>query len=207
MQSLLSKKPERRRYFRIEDTVGLSYRNLTLEEAKNIMTDGVSRANESVYTLMQLQNKIEEFQKEFSLSEKGKTYQMMDLINRKVNILLEEVFDQKAINNIEIFELKEVNLSASGIAFNVPGYLELGGYMYLEMQLKPTNIKVATLAQIIACDILAQSINKDNYRLRIDYEPYITEEDREKMIQHIVVKQSKQPRPPSDERKINPNLI
>ncbi|MGS2723859.1 PilZ domain-containing protein [Porticoccus sp. GXU_MW_L64] len=178
-------KTERRRYFRINDTIGLSYSllddaaNNTASEAQDV---GITAAHVLAKIDRELNGLINVLWREDPTTAK-----VLGLLNQKVEVLSDEIIDDER----EVIETRQretqVNISGCGIAFNGDERLSMGQKLRLNITLKPANTHLVINGEVVACEI-----NADNpehaFHLRINF----TEEEtaaQEALIQHIVQRQ------------------
>ena len=176
---------ERRRYFRINDTIGLSYS--LLDAAAN---DTASSAQDVGITASHVLAKIDrELNGLINVlwRENPTTAKVLGLLNRKIEVLTDEIIGEER----EVIERDQrdtkVNISGCGIAFNCDERLTAGQVLRLYITLKPANTHLVIDGQVVACE--ANADHPDHpFHLRISF----TEEEtaaQEALIQHIVQRQ------------------
>ena len=175
---------EKRRYFRIDDMVGLHY----------AIKSEVSNLPPTSLLELETQHRLEQIDDQFNTlinalwQELPIAAEAIGLINKKVAVL------QQAINKVQEEEVDledtAVNISACGIAFRAKNPLQTMSELTITLGLKPSNILLKLEGLVRACD--RSDINgKTSYLLRVEFinlKP-ITEEQ---LIQHIVQRQSGQ---------------
>lgn len=176
---------ERRRYFRINELVGIAY--------EVIKSNIIDENEKTAYTpdLLELATaqdlKIDKLLKEVSVSD-PKIAELLSLINQKLervtNYLNVEAPLVKRIAN----KVQEANLSACGMAFNNHELFICGTRLQLELTLYPSEEKITTEGIVIGCDKLEDT---ESYYCRIDFLG-MEERTQEKLIQYIVQSQSAQ---------------
>lgn len=169
---------EKRRFFRINDTVGLTYQRLDRGSSK----DGDTAAD--VWGGMTAQDeKIEALLREVAV-QSPKVAELVRAINQK----LERVVGQLAMENKLVGRManraREVNISACGAGFLSDEDVPKDARLQLELQLLPGTTKVHTKARVIACEPHGSS-----YFWRVEFFD-ITAAVQEVLIQHIVQRQS-----------------
>lgn len=182
-------KAERRRYFRINDRVGLSYRlvgangGTDYQEAVNHIEIEASRV---VKTLN------DELDKALDIlwQSNASVANALVLLNRKLDFLAADLNPAFVRHQDIAQELVQVNISACGVAFQCAQYFSAGQQLELKIQLKPTNELVKAVGLVIACDP-AQESGENRYLARIDF-INIGLSSEESLIQHIVKRQSSQ---------------
>lgn len=183
---------ERRRYFRIEDRALVKYRQADEHdvlpeqrlrymeyinrESARVLFNGINTRIEEV--LLKLRNAHPEF------SELG------DLLNRKVNLLERMLnFGEAEVGSDEEFpgfDLRDVNLSASGIAIHGAPSLPLGTRMEIDIILLPEYQHIKAFCRVAA---YRREDGVDTHALAMDFE-HIRDEDRDRIVQHSVARQS-----------------
>lgn len=181
---------ERRRYFRIDDTVGVYLRRLTPEEvsafaARNEEHGGnfdlASNFDNRIHTLLdacRIQNPV--------------AAELLDLMNKKLNFVIQQMdVDSEILHNIA-YELKQVNISACGMALATDERYQSGEAVQVELSLKPSELRIVLMARVIDCDLFEQPDSAETrFFLRLEFS-HINANDQELLIQHVVKKQSNQ---------------
>lgn len=173
--------PEKRRFFRINDTVGLTYELLDAQE-------GQAKPESSVdlWSLMSDQDeKIERLLGEVA-SESPKVAELVRALNQK----LERVLGQLMMDNRLVQRLaghnREVNLSACGVGFVNDRKADPGTRIKLELELLPDKQVVPLQGVVVGCDPMRRG-----YYWRVNFcavKPAV----QELLIQHVVKRQSAQ---------------
>jgi len=181
--------PERRRFFRINDVVGLSYQPVTpamtqqatAREAENLQISGIDLWRSVDRELLA------------ALESLWKTNevvaQALGLLNRKLDILAAENRVDSAAE-LSPAQPQQVNISACGIAFEGPESFSVGQTLALDIVLKPASKPIKLTGRVVECEKL-EDAEGFRYLLRIDFNPIATDL-HEQLIQHIVQRQSSQ---------------
>lgn len=180
----MTEQQERRDYFRINDTIGLSYSVLDGSsensakgtEGKKIELDSVlteidAKFNQAANTVWQ---------------ENPAVAEALGLLNRKISIVAARA-PQGA--NLEAPPHEEflANISGCGMAFHCVEPLAEGTRLSVSVVIKPSNIDVNFIATVIACEPSPESPDgKHLMRIEIDEESHLA---KEQLIQHVVQKQ------------------
>jgi c-di-GMP-binding flagellar brake protein YcgR len=182
---------ERRRYFRIDDSVGISYQLLSGEEADNLAMaanaaaggfDFVSNFDNRIQTLL-----------DSCKVQSPLAAELLDLVNKKLNFVIQQMgIDAELINNVA-YTLRKANISACGLAFYSEEGLKAGQKVQLDIMLYPSELRFSCLGLVVGCDKLQdEEVQGDKqYFLRINFES-INSTDQEMLIQHIVKQQGSQ---------------
>jgi|GEM_PF-248522 len=201
----MSNTDNRRRFFRIVDSLGVAYRVLAKNEAAN-QADYKSRESDSAlepvkeqkggdfidtYSLMNTYNQAIKDALVGLEQSHPEAATAIDHLNKKVDTIvmmleLDSLMMQAAAHRIE-----QASISASGIAFPVDNQLAPGTYLALDLLLKPSIQHITAMGKVIACDPLpsdATDSSDSTYYLRVEFSD-MSNKDRESLIQHIVQRQ------------------
>lgn len=182
-------KEERRRFFRIDDTLGICYRELGEQEAKAFARESIHQGSNFDF-ISNFDNRIQTLI-EACRVQAPVAAELVDLLNKKLNFVIQQLdVDTELIKNIT-FQTRAVNISACGIAFANERYLEAGTVLQLDVLLSPSDLHVVTMATVVACKKMDHDTccNQRPYYVRIDF-TYIHHSDQELLIQHVVKRQS-----------------
>lgn len=174
---------ERRRYFRITDTVGLAY--TLLSEMGDAEAQALTPAQTLLSHLTEQDKKIE---KALIAAKKESPHvaELISLFNQKlervVNLL---TLEGKLIEQIAV-RVREVNISACGIAFINEECLKIGTPLKLEMSLLPSEKTIYTQGRVIGCE---PADDEGHFYIRIDFYG-MKNQSQEVLIQHIVKNQN-----------------
>ncbi len=175
----------RRRFFRIVDALGVSYRVMTGKESTE--SDDNQDASQFVdtFSVMSGYNKlIQESLEKISVKDEH-TATAIEQLNKKVDAILmmlelDSLITQRACHRVE-----EASISASGIAFPVEENLEVNTLLALDLLLRPSSNHVNIIGRVVSCE----SLSEDGlFYLRVEFNE-MSDQDRETLIQHIVQRQ------------------
>ncbi len=176
---------ERRRYFRINDTVGLSYKVMSKSASQPLDDSGDEPSqiylNKQDKQMLDLIKKLAKKQPEIAA--------LMALFNQKLERLSNLMaLDGHRIDSISM-QLKEVNISACGIAFHHDTPIEMNSILELDISLLPDDQVLKTQGRVVACSEDENTSNTENtHYIRIDF--YAMDSvSQERLIQHIVKNQ------------------
>ena len=182
---------ERRRFFRIDDTVGIACRRLSPEEAKAFTLkagehganfDYASHFDNRIMTLLdacRVQNPL--------------AAELIDLMNKKLNFVIQQMEIDAGLLQHIAYELKQVNISACGMAFATAERQEPGAMLQVDILLHPGELHVVALAEVVACESIEDESTKSEtpWFLRLNFIE-LNSHDQELLIQHVVKRQSAQ---------------
>ena len=175
---------ERRRFFRIDDQLGVTWRRLTEEESLGVVVRAENPMDDQS-TLSQCNKSIELILPQVTASE-PMIGELLGVLDRKLNLVLERLAENPDREEDFSHPIQTVNISACGMAMMLEEPLELGDGVYLELLLLPERFIVSTHGRIVG-----SSPKDDQYHTRIDFKG-MHNEDQEIMIQHLVKRQSAQ---------------
>lgn len=169
---------ERRRYFRITETIGISYRPLDSQEhgePPNVL-DLVSEQDQLLEKLL-----IE------VADTHPKVAELVTVFNQKLERVVNQLMVESNLVSRIAQKVREVNISACGIAFINDEYIPENTALSMELTLHPEQNKIQTSGRVISCE----QDEEENYYLRIDFFG-MSSAHQESLIQHIVRSQSSQ---------------
>ncbi len=170
---------DRRRFFRITDTLGVTYRVLDHEseplDAKAAAVDAlqlIASYNETIEASMN------------ALRGTPAIVDAIDALNKKLDCILAQLELDNLMTKKVAHNVKEVNISAFGMAFMIDESLSSDTLLHLDLVFKPENLHVMAKAKVIDCDLYQD----DAYYLRVEFLE-MSQADQERLIQHIVQRQ------------------
>ncbi len=179
---------ERRRYFRIKDDIVLFYKQYdeqSLPEAQTFQ-DSVLDS----FSLTAALNHLEEDARaQLKILEKHEpdVASYLKIMDQKITLIAQSVLINDA--GLSSQQTREVNLSASGLAFSSESAHPTGTILELKIILPSTLIAIATYGKVIRCQENQNPSNSEfRYNIAIDLFN-IDENDRELLIRYIVKKQ------------------
>ena len=174
---------ERRRFFRIDDSMGVCYRRLSEEEARAFARrlaepggaiDYASHFDNRIQTLLEacrVQNPV--------------AAELLDLLNKKLNFAIQQMEIDAGMLQKIAYQMKQVNVSGCGMAFAVGESFKRGEMLQLDLLLHPGELHVIAMAEVVACESQAEG----EWFLRLNFVE-LNRHDQELLIQHVVKRQS-----------------
>jgi hypothetical protein len=171
---------ERRRYFRIEDEVAVSF-TLLADEQENDSED----LNQEFH--MSLEVQIRHAMADIR-AQSPKVSHVLDLMNQKIN-LLRSIEEKDGSSPI----LKGANLSACGVAFTWHESLPIKQRLMVSLYLQPNHELIRTEAYVagVTPNKDASASPDEPYVVRLDFDN-IQKNYEEILIQHVVQRQGYQ---------------
>ncbi len=176
---------ERRRYFRIDDTVGLSIKLLDQGEAEN---NYAAFAPNAVELVGQYDSQIKRLLERLE-GENETLVELATLLNNKLDKLTNLLAMESNLVDRIAHRVQEVNISACGLAFSHGDPIAEGSRIQIELTLLPKEVKIVSEGIVVACELTTG--DHQRYYCRVDFYG-MPPEKHEKLIQHIVQSQSAQ---------------
>ena len=169
---------DRRRFFRITDAIGVSYRQLASGEEGDSGeahgTDLIRHYDQAISVgLAQVQQ------------QDSAAGQVLELLNHKLNAILNLLeVDSLTTQRASMVNVEEASISACGIAFPVKQAIAADTHLAMSLYLKPGNHELQITGRVVDCAAIADNV----FYLRVEFSE-MNNEHREKLIQHIVQRQ------------------
>ena len=178
---------ERRRYFRINDTLGVAYRVLTPEEVK--ASGDTSNVPVNVFSLLANYDTVLNEQLTKLRVKSPELEQVFSSLNKKINCLINHLEMESRLVEQLAHKIREVNISACGIAFEAEGELRAGTNVSLDIVLQPSEMHIFTYGKVVGCEPSGPGSKSESYYVRINFYG-MSNADQELLIQHIVQRQT-----------------
>jgi hypothetical protein len=190
---------ERRQYFRIEDSLNLSYQKVPLDEVADCV-ERLEKELDSHFTvvsslaavtqeMMGNLHKIEASRPEIAAYLKSLD-KKIDILGRAFLAQATELFTQP---------VQAVNLSATGISFDVSEPISEGTILELKILLLPSYTGILCFAEVVNCDAVESPDSDQRFNLRTNFS-HIRVRDRDVLIQHVIQRQAAQIRQAREEQ-------
>lgn len=176
---------ERRRYFRINETVGVGYELLDHHSIVQQHIQDEERLGGIFDQVEDQDARIEQLLIELE-DKHPSVVELVTLFNQKLERVVNHLLlDSQLVRRIAQ-KVRVVNISACGIAFECDEEIEAGTQLQLQLTLYPDKRQMETRARVIDCEK-----HEQNYYWRIDFVG-MSKADHETLIQHIVRSQGSQ---------------
>ncbi len=181
---------ERRRYFRINDTIGLRYR-VSDGNVNRVPTDCDGQVQMTAPHILQGIDRELNTVINTLWREQPTAAAAIALLNRKLAVLAAEIDMDDCQYDVDglVHEEMEVGLSGCGIAFACSEAFQRGQALDLFIKLKPSNVNLTLTGAVIDCEHRRDEIRP--YWLRLDFVD-LNKNTEEQLIQHIVQRQGVQ---------------
>ncbi len=178
---------ERRRYFRINETVGLSIQILDREGKTSNDSEQTFTPN-AIALVSQHDDRIERLVHELE-DEHPKIAQIAALLNQKLERVASLLAMESSLLDRIAHRVQEVNISACGMAFSHEEPIPEGTQIHVELTLYPEETKIVSDGLVVSNELT--SGDTQNYYCRVDFIG-MSGANQETLIQHIVQSQSSQ---------------
>ncbi len=180
---------ERRRFFRIEDTVNLFYKPI---DEKTVTA--LSHVSDDVLSNCSLAAALDVLSQEARIiaprveRAEPELFEYLKILDTKVNLIAQAVMMQG--DDFSEHNTRNVNLSASGLAFETDEAIEEGMFLEFKIMLTSCMAVIIAYAKVIYCRPNEHS-EEYPYFVGVDY-INMKDDDRELLIKHVVKKQMQQ---------------
>lgn len=175
---------ERRRFFRIEDTIGLKTEVVPQQDVEKKLKQfrehqhQFSLRNEFNFELEQHRADLKKIKNR--MPEVGR---YLEVLKKQLDILTEKTLADKQSS---IDEEVPVNLSAQGISFYSNEAVHPDDIVEMHLKLLPENETIVIFSKVINC--IKEDNEKGTYKIALDFE-HIHDADREILAKHVHGKQ------------------
>lgn len=189
--SLHTNNEERRRFFRIDDDINLYYKVIdanAVQDASQISTDLLGNCSlSSALDMLTQEAKVIMRRIETRDPEVADYFKVL---NNKIDLIAQALMLQGMDFGEQ--QTRNVNISASGLAFDNEEALKLDDFLEVKMVLSSLAAVIMVHAKVVYCRQNPENqVNKLPYLIGLDY-VNIQEQDRKLLIKHIVRRQMQQ---------------
>ncbi len=181
---------DRRRFFRIDDEVNLVYKKVDVQQATE-----PSHASDNLLSNDVLAVAMDALNQESQLIlrrlEKADSdvADYLKLMDDKIDLIARSVLLQETEFSVE--NTREVNISATGLAFACKEALNAGDFLEVKMLLPSCMAIVVTYGKVVYSKMSHSDDSAYPYVVGLDY-VNMKEQDRELLIKHVVKRQMQQ---------------
>lgn len=183
---------DKRHFFRVSDSVNLSYRFIDEAQTQHHPQTSVSLLeNCSLSSALELiaeesaiiHNKLEKLHSDFA--------DYLKLLDIKIDLIAQAVIALSTPEEITENQTRNANISASGIGFDCHEQLVVGQFLEIKMLLVHSTVVIVTYAKVVHC-IKNSNVQGDYpYFVGVDY-VNMKESDRDLLSKHVAKKQLQQ---------------
>lgn len=173
---------ERRRFYRIDEAVGLSVEELTPEQSEARRKDvGEVPTGTLIGELHMERESLLPVMRELETTHPA-IARYLKLLERQVDLLARAIGDPD--DNLPDTPTHTVNLSAQGVRFHHGGEIDQGQPVSVNLKLFPSRLRLELLGEVVAC----KPVSDGEFDIAVDFR-YITPADQELLIKHIHARQ------------------
>ncbi|WP_045857894.1 PilZ domain-containing protein [Teredinibacter purpureus] len=182
---------EKRRYFRIDENVGIGYEFIERHKSGQLAhkdTQAFGARMENILDIIEEQDaKIDHLMATLA-DQNPVVAEVIGLFNQKLERVINHLLmDSHTLSRIA-HKVKEANISACGIGFVNNEFVEEGASLRLQLLFSPGNLAIETNGRVVSC---SSNGDGESYYWRIDFFG-MSKKDQEDLIQHIVKTQGSQ---------------
>jgi Flp pilus assembly secretin CpaC len=178
---------ERRRFFRIEDLIHLTFRQIDETELAykvDLLDKGLVEQFMITSSLAAMTADMAATLRKIEVADPDVASYLKSL-DRKIEMVGRAFMVDEV--NAQGHKAAPVNLSASGIAFQTETPLHIGSNIEIKMMLMPSSAGIMTYGKVIGNDRVEDAGGVHN-QARVDF-THLREEDRDLLIRHVIRKQ------------------
>jgi hypothetical protein len=191
--------PDRRRFFRIEDSISLSYHPVPpedlehrLERLETEMEDNFTAAS----SLASISQRMAGVLHKISV-ESPEIAQYLKALDQKIDLLGRAMLSNDP--SLQEQQAQAVNLSASGMAFNSAQPEKVGTVLELRLILLPSLMGLLIYGEVMGCEKLKDPEQGFSHNIRVDFS-HMRDSDRDVLIRHVIQRQTRMLRQRREER-------
>ncbi len=180
---------ERRRYYRIDDRVALSFRTITDKELTVALSrlqvgypDKLSLASAFAATSAQMRTAMERIHRELP-----DVACYLEGLNEKLDLLVQLLAASEG--DMADGPTHDVNLSASGMSFRNEEAIEKGTILEIKLLVFPSYVCILAFGTVVHCSRGERANPGTPFVVGVDF-THIRESDRDLVIRHVTQKQS-----------------
>lgn len=181
---------EKRRYFRVNDTISLLHKVLETPHS-----DALSHVSNDVLSNCSLASALEVLNQETRLlmarleRRDPEMLEYLKIMDTKINLLAQAITTQH--EPFSEHDTLDVTLSATGLAFSNETAIAAGSLLELRMLLTSCMAVIVAYARVVHCkDISAETPDRP-HSICVEY-INMTDDDRELLIKHVIKRQLQQ---------------
>ncbi|GLS27795.1 hypothetical protein [Marinibactrum halimedae] len=198
---MMSNQEDRRRFFRIDDTLGVAYTKMN--ETENIPD---AKQQNDLFRQLASYDRVLAEQLSVLQTRDPVVAKILDALNQKLIAVVNQLEMDNYLVRSLVHKAREVNVSACGMAFYTEDTLQQGDHLHLELALLPSNTIVSTMAKVVDVvdhpvagesmagelmvgeSVVGERGANENRYVRMDFFAMNTQ-DQELLIQHLVKRQ------------------
>ena len=186
----MARDEDRRGFLRIDDEVSLFYKKI---DEKRVTEP--HQVSDNILTSCSLSTALEMVSQDSALllhrlgKNQPEVADYLRLLDTKIDLIAQAVMMQGF--QVKENDTRNVNVSATGIAFNCEEVLKTGDYLEIKMMLISSMAVIVTYGKVVYCKNGQSNDSQYPYFVGVDF-LNMKDEDREMLIKYVVKKQLQQ---------------
>lgn len=186
-----SQQKDERGYFRIIDFIGVDYRPIDDAEFARLRVASKLAEVPPLDELAALDQRIQLMIDKLMIKQPDAS-DLGDLLNKKLNLIIRHSSLAKDLPDLDKFQQRQVDISATGMAFPTIAPVSVGQRLHLDLLLQSGRQHLKLLAKVIGCDNDASVLSGEdpsfNHIVRVTFIE-MSEVVSEFLIQYLVKRQ------------------
>lgn len=186
-----SQQKDERGYFRIIDFIGVDYRPIDDAEFARLRVASKLAEVPPLDELAALDQRIQLMIDKLMIKQPDAS-DLGDLLNKKLNLIIRHSSLAKDLPDLDKFQQRQVDISATGMAFPTIAPVSVGQRLHLDLLLQSGRQHLKLLAKVIGCDNDASALSDEdpsfNHIVRVTFIE-MSEVVSEFLIQYLVKRQ------------------
>lgn len=184
---------EKRRFYRIDDSVSLSYKGISdadLDEAIASSKVDSGRRQKQLSSLAELDARINALLLDID-DQLPEVATVLKLLNRKIHIVgqMSDSTESSAKEDVIPRPTHKISLSASGVSFHAPSSVRVHDCLELSLTLFPEYYFIKAFGRVVSCRDALPSSPDFNKLVAVDF-VYLDDDDQDYIMSHVLKKQS-----------------
>ncbi|OUS02309.1 hypothetical protein A9Q90_09680 [Gammaproteobacteria bacterium 54_18_T64] len=184
---------EKRRFYRIDDSVSLSYKVISeadLDDAIASSKVNSGRRHMLLSSLAELDGRINALLIDID-DQLPEVATVLKLLNRKIHIIgqMSESAESGGEEDVIPRPTHKISLSASGVSFHAPASVRVHDCLELSLTLFPEYYFIKAFARVVSCRDALPSTPDFNKLIAVDF-IFLDDDDQDYIMSHVLKKQS-----------------
>ena len=187
---------EKRRFYRIDDSVSLSYKTISeddLDDAIASLKVSSGRRHKLLGSLAEIDGRINALLPDID-DQLPEVATVLKLLNRKVHIIGQMLGSEESgegEQDVIPRPTHKISLSASGVSFHAPDSVRVHDCLELSLTLFPEYYFVKAFGRVVTCRDALPSSPDFNKLVAVDF-IFLNDDDQDYIMSHVLKKQSEQ---------------
>ncbi|PCJ38325.1 MAG: hypothetical protein COA75_00755 [Cellvibrionales bacterium] len=184
---------EKRRYYRIDDAVSLSYKTISeadLDDAIALSKVDSGRRQKLLSSLAELDGRINSLLLDID-DQLPEVASVLKLLNRKIHVVgqMSDSVESSGQEDVIPRPTHKISLSASGVSFHAPASVRVHDCLELSLTLFPEYYFIKAFGRVVSCRDALPSSPDFNKLVAVDF-VFVDEDDQDYIMSHVLKKQS-----------------